>query len=231
MEQKGAVRIDTFTLPLPARRSPYKVKICCPPSNSTVGVNFKAIGTVDGRETHRVTSVTINGQSADSISNVGNNWSAPFTGVKPGPNKTLTAVGDDGSPDSHINITVSNTPPPQNCACVDFDIAAGGYGGKEKELVRSIEFTGGPPLNRDRKPVPLALSTSGPADFLVGGSVTPPARVTEVTLGGKHAHFTTEGPRWSVSLSDVPHGEYTIQVTADDGSTDSMQLTVSDLKP
>jgi hypothetical protein len=118
-----------------------------------------------------VVSCTINGKKADSITIMGNQFTACFSGVPVGGPFTLTAVGDSGNTDDHTDITVSSNPPPQNCLCVTLKQTEGSY--KAAKMVEAIEFKGDRPRDLEGKPAPLSLSGMVPAAFAVGGRSPP----------------------------------------------------------
>jgi hypothetical protein len=237
MAPEKTTLIDSITIPLGRRSSenaPEIVQLCCPPSGGSVGTSFTALASVDGVNDTALTScyLSLPGQpdkQADSIAMVSaTQWSASFSGVQPANGYTLTAVGNDlpiHGRDSATNINVVANGATA-CICVEVTIKTGVSG--SKSMVEAIKFTGRFPVEDYGRPKPLSLSGRLPIAFVIGGPIAPLHQITNCTLGNLvPEEIKREGNRWSAPFSRVPAGEYTLQVMADDGTTDSHRIIIS----
>jgi hypothetical protein len=198
--------IDSLSVPVPPSEIP--VTILCPPNGSTVGLNFTASGVVDGAEATSVVECTISGKDSDGPpSNIGLNWSASFTDAPVGPDQPLVATG---SPSGSDTVYISVVPEAiGTCPLVRINRQPG-----TRKLINSITFEGQRPNGPDGTPAPLSLSIGDThASFTVGGTITPPNRVAECTIGNQAADsITNEGSRWSATFSKVPPRKGSLKV-------------------
>jgi hypothetical protein len=172
--------------------------------------NLTAVGDDGSTDTH--INVTVTGVPIPLPPPV------PVPGPVPGPTPSAKVIGAPAAAAAGPGGTGVSVP------CVVFMKRPSSP--ESKRLVRSANFEGKFAVDEHGRTRPVSLARGMPTEFSVGGEVKPGVRV-KCTLGNiEPEHIGYHEANWTASFRNVPHGDYVLKVTSDDGGVASVPIQI-----